>query len=684
MPNTLLTYPILATLIAILSPLGACLLSALMGRGSVSRVLSIGSITCSLLAAIYVFGQVWEQDNLHAQWTWFTVGEYQMRIGILLDNLSVVMLLLVPLIALPVHIYSVAYMAGDPGTHRYWMYLSLFCAAMLGLVVADNLLVMYIFWELVGFASYLLIGYWFTKQRAARASMKAFIINRIGDVGFLVGIALVYAQFGSLDVQHLFGDGGAVTRAVVLDGAWQFGDHAMPALWLTATGIAFFLGAMAKSAQFPLHVWLADAMEGPTSVSSLIHAATMVAAGVFLLARLFPLFDADVLAVIAWIGTTTALLGAFFALTQNDIKKILAFSTVSQLGLMMVAIGTGHVAIAMFYLVVHAFFKCVLFLGAGAVIHEMAHVRDRYGLVFDPQDIRAMGGLRKHMPITAVSMGVAALALAGVPLTAGYLSKDLLLINVFEWGLQRNGLVVLIPFLLIVVSGMTTFYIARCIFKVFFGKLRVRVAPTCADTRVNMAPKPMLIPMLFLALGTLFPFFARQPFQIEELWLVDGLSTGALSGMRFGVLHDLLPVFTTALSTILVFLAWRWYVQGHQKAISTPRLFQLSLNHGYLDPAYQIMFVRPFLALGQAAKSFDARVIDGTVNSIRYVGRKLASVAGWMDFRVVDGLVRLVGKAASWLGNVFRRSQTGRVQYYMYLMVAAVLLVLIYHLVNQG
>lgn len=681
-----MTYPILATLVAVLSPLGAFLLSALMGRRSVSRVLSIASIAGSLLAAIYVFGQVWEQDILHAQWTWFTIGEYQMRVGILLDNLSVVMLLLVPLIALPVHIYSVAYMAGDPGTHRYWMYLSLFCSAMLGLVVSDNLLVMYVFWELVGFASYLLIGYWFTKESAARANMKAFIINRIGDVGFLVGIGLVYAQFGSLDVRYLFGEGGAVTQALVPDGIWQFEDHSLPAVWLTATGIAFFLGAMAKSAQFPLHVWLADAMEGPTAVSSLIHAATMVAAGVYLLARLFSLFDANVLTIVAWVGTATALLGAFFALTQHDIKKILAFSTVSQLGLMMVAIGTGHVAIAMFYLVVHAFFKCVLFLGAGAVIRETARLRDRYRLAFDPQDIRAMGGLGKRMPITAASMGVAALALAGIPLTAGYLSKDLLLVSVFKWGLQRDGLVTLIPFLLIAVSGMTTFYIARCIFKVFFGKLRVRVSQAYLDTRVHVdaAPKSLLIPMAILALAALFPLFSRQPLHIDDLWLVNGLAAGTVSEASFGVLHSLLPVLTTALSAALALLAWRWYVRGRYQADPSQWLYRLSLNQGYLDAAYQTIFVRPFLALGRAAKAFDTHVVDGAVSGVANAGRKLAAAAGWWDFRVVDGLVRLVGKTASWLGNVFRRSQTGRVQYYMYLMVFAVLLVLIYHLVNQG
>lgn len=667
-----------------LSPLGGFLLSALVGRRSVSRVLSVASIAGSLLAAAYVFSQVWGQETVHAQWTWFTIGEHVLRVGFLLDNLSVTMLLLVPLIALPVHIYSLAYMAGDPGTHRYWMYLSLFCAAMLGLVVVDNLLAMYLCWELVGFASYLLIGYWFTKDSAARANMKAFIVNRIGDVGFLIGIGLVYAQFGSLEVRYLFGDGGAVSQAIVRNGMWQFGEQALPAAWLTATGVAFFLGAMAKSAQFPLHVWLADAMEGPTSVSSLIHAATMVAAGVFLLARIFPVFDAQALQLVAWIGTATALLGAFFALTQNDIKKILAYSTISQLGLMMVAVGTGHVATAIFYLVVHAFFKCVLFLGAGAVIHEMSHLRDRHGLAFDPQDIRSMGGLRQYMPITATAMGIASLALAGMPLTAGYLSKDLLLIDVFDWGLRQDGLVVAIPFLLLVVSAMTTFYIARCMFKVFFGSMRVHVSPNHSEIRPHIAPKRMLAPMAFLAACSLFPLFASQPFQVDGIWLVDGLSGAKASETHFGTIHGLLPLFTTAVSAIMALLAWQGYVRGHYVANPSHWLYRLSFNQGYIDRVYQVVLVDPFVKLGAMAKAFDTHVVDGAVNGIGTGGRKLASVAGWLDFRVVDGLVRLVGKTASWLGNVFRRAQTGRVQYYVYLMFFAVLLVLIYHLVSQG
>src|SRR5690606_17567263 len=310
---------------------------------------------------------------------------------------------------------------------RYWMYLSLFCFAMLGLTVSLNLLQLYIFWELVGFASYLLIGFWFTKETAVQANKKAFLVNRIGDIGFLIGIALVYAHCGTLDLSVLFNQTGT---QIAID---------KNATWVTFAGLAFFLGAMAKSAQFPLHVWLPDAMEGPTSVSSLIHAATMVAAGIFLLCTVFPLFNDTVLLVVCIIGTLTALSAAIFALGQHDIKKILAFSTISQLGFMMVGVGIGAWDAAMFHLTTHAFFKCLLFLCAGAVIHEMTHLKAKAKLDIDPQDLRHLGGLRHFMPKTFICMVVASLSLAGFPFTSGYLSKDSIVITAYEWANHLSG-----------------------------------------------------------------------------------------------------------------------------------------------------------------------------------------------------------------------------------------------------
>src|SRR5690606_10493388 len=295
----------------------------------------LASTVTSLLG---VFLPMWNETAILQKWTWFTIGEHTLHVGILVNHLTALMQLVVCIIALPVHIYSRAYMKGDSGIHRYWMYLSLFCFAMLGVTVSLNLLQLYIFWELVGFASYLLIGFWFTKETAVQANKKAFLINRIGDIGFHIGIALVYAHCGALDLSVLFNQTDIV---LPID---------KDSTWFTFAGLAFFLGAMAKSAQFPLHVWLPDAMEGPTSVSSLIHAATMVAAGVFLLCTVFPLFNETVLLVITIIGTLTALSAALFALGQYDIKKVLAFSTISQLGFMMVGVGIGAWDAAMFHL----------------------------------------------------------------------------------------------------------------------------------------------------------------------------------------------------------------------------------------------------------------------------------------------------------------------------------------------
>jgi NADH-quinone oxidoreductase subunit L len=331
------------------------------------------------LSGFLVFAPIWQQEPQTATYEWFTIGSSVFTIGILLNNLTVLMQFIVCIIALPVHIYSRAYMKGDSGIHRYWMYLSLFCFAMLGLSVSKNLFMMYVFWELVGFASYLLIGFWFTREAAVQANKKAFIVNRIGDIGFLIGISIVFSSFGTLDLVDLFGAQGIFAQG--LDKSTGL---------MTAAGICFFLGAMAKSAQFPLHVWLPDAMEGPTSVSSLIHAATMVAAGVFLLCSIFPLFNETVLLIITIIGTITALSSAYIALGQYDIKKVLAFSTISQLGYMMVGVGISAWDAAMFHLGTHAFFKCLLFLCAGAVIHEMAHHKEKSGIDFDPQDLRNM------------------------------------------------------------------------------------------------------------------------------------------------------------------------------------------------------------------------------------------------------------------------------------------------------
>ena len=299
--------------------------------------LSLFNISLSFILSVYLFAAVWNKQIVHLQWSWFSIGNIEFKAGILLNNLSVLMMVLVSGIATLVHIYSRAYMKGDPDIYKYWAYLGLFCFSMLGLVISDSLLLIYLFWELVGFSSYLLIGFWYTKDSAARASKKAFIMNRIGDLGFLTGLMIIYQQFHTFDLSLLFAENGLMQASFIQEAMWISGSSWMPEIWLSIAGIAFFLGAMAKSAQFPLHTWLPDAMEGPTSVSSLIHAATMVAAGVFLIARIYSVFNPLVLDIMVIIGTATAFMAATIALAQNDIKRILAYSTISQLGFMIMA-----------------------------------------------------------------------------------------------------------------------------------------------------------------------------------------------------------------------------------------------------------------------------------------------------------------------------------------------------------
>uniref|UniRef100_F4CCT5 Proton-translocating NADH-quinone oxidoreductase, chain L n=1 Tax=Sphingobacterium sp. (strain 21) TaxID=743722 RepID=F4CCT5_SPHS2 len=670
-----LSIPVVAALIVLLAPLFSFFVSAIAGKRLRTGVPATVAISVSLVAAVFVFVRVWNREQIHEQLSWFQIGNNTFSAGILLNNLSAIMLLLVCVIALPVHIYSMKYMKDDPGIHRYWLYLSLFCFAMLGLVMADSLLLMYIGWELVGFASYLLIGFWFTKPAAIKANKKAFLINRIGDLGFLVGIAIIYTQFQTLDLVALFGDRGMVREALNNGLRWTYDEHTMPAIWLTVAGGAFFLGAMAKSAQFPFHIWLPDAMEGPTSVSSLIHAATMVAAGVFMLVRIAPLFDDQVLLLIGSVGAFTALMAATIALTQQDIKKILAFSTISQLGFMMVAIGIGQFGVAIFHLVTHAFFKCLLFLSAGAVIHEMQHLKAKHNLTIDPQDIRNMGGLKKYMPQTFRLTLVAALALAGLPLTAGYLSKDAILIFSFEWSEWQVAWWKLIPISLLITSALTAFYIARLVFKVFYGELRLE------ENNKNVyqpheAPKIMLFPMLFLGLCSLFPLFSYNPLIFEDTWLIKGFELPETLE-RVNIYHTVIPAAVNGLAIVMIFIAWRWYAKGRYPKVGLQGpLYRFSFSQWYLNLIYEKGLVKPLLGLSKILYAIDRVVIDGVVGAATGFIRSLANFAQWLDRYFVDAIVNGLGKGAFFMGGVLRGSRKGKIQYYIFSMFLVLLIVL--------
>lgn len=657
--------PITASMLVVLLPFVAFIIQGILGKKSTSGIFSLVAIVLStILSGVFVFAEVWNSTPLQADYTWFTIGEKTFSIGVILNNLTVLMQFIVCIIALPVHIYSKSYMKGDAGLHRYWMYLSLFCFAMLGLTISKNLLVMYIFWELVGFASYLLIGFWFTKESAVQANKKAFLINRIGDLGFLIGLAILFSTFGTLDLVEILGKDGLIFQGIIDTNSGL----------ITAAGICFFLGAMAKSAQFPLHLWLPDAMEGPTSVSSLIHAATMVAAGVFLLSSIFPLFNGTVLIIIAFIGTITAITSAIFALAQYDIKKVLAFSTISQLGYMMVAVGIGAWDAGMFHLATHAFFKCLLFLSAGAVIHEMAHLKAHTNLDFDPQDLRNMGGLRQYMPKTFVMMAIASLALAGFPLTSGFLSKDAIVISAFEWAVQQGGIALLIPIVLVIVSILTSFYIGRLIFKAFFGTLRVDVGD---KVHLHEAPKTMLIPMAFLAVCSLFIVFSWNPFSYANAAILNGLVVD-YTFPEIHTLHLIIPIVLTATAIISWWIGYNWYVKGKYPLNANSSWIHFTQNQFGMNECMMKTFVNPTLKIGKISFWFDKYIVDGIVNGSAYITRQVSALITWIDKYIVDGIVNGVASLAYEFGNALRTFQNGRLQSYLGLTMTVVLIGIIY------
>jgi len=664
----------LIALIAALLPLLSFIwIICLSNKGQGSRI-AVFNILISFLLSIVLFIRIWNKEPVYDQLHWFTIGQWELNAGILLNNLSVLMLLLVSGISLVVHVYSIEYMRDDPFLHRYWAYLGLFCFSMMSLVIAGNLLLVYIFWELVGFSSYLLIGFWFTRDASAQAAKKAFIMNRIGDLGFLAGIMIIFTQFHTLDMDQLFGQNGLVSQSVVRNGLWINGTYHLPAIWLSLAGGAFFFGAIAKSAQFPLHTWLPDAMEGPTSISSLIHAATMVAAGVFLIVRVYPIFNPDILTIITVTGIFTAFMAATICLVQNDIKKILAFSTISQLGFMMLALGIGAPNAGIFHLATHAFFKCLLFLAAGAVINELKYLKEKEQLEYDYQDIRNMGGMRRLMPVTFVTMLIASLALAGIPFTSGYLSKDIILIRSFEWSASRQRMADIVPYLAVLTSWISTFYIARLMFKVFFGEFRFGKKGK-RNFSVDEAPGLMKWPLMVLALCCFFPIFSYNPLLAENAWILKGFPVRAVSG-RINSLYTIIPGLVSFFSLALVYLAFIVYVKRDKSrahATGHNPLYKFIYHQWYFDKIYGAVFVKPIVYFSELSYGFDRIVVDGIVNIIGRIGLALAAVAAFFDRYVVDAAANMLGSISKSIGNFTRHFQTGRLQHYMVTMLIAVL-----------
>jgi NADH-quinone oxidoreductase subunit L len=531
--------------------------------------------------------------------TWISAGELKIDWSLRIDTLTAVMLVVVTTVSAFVHLYSVGYMEKDPYRPRFFGYLSMFTFAMLMLVTADNLVQLFFGWEGVGLASYLLIGFWYHKPEANAAAIKAFVVNRIGDFGFALGIFALFAMVGSVDFDTIFAQAPSLVGKTIHLFAWNVDALTLICLWL-------FMGAMGKSAQFLLHTWLPDAMEGPTPVSALIHAATMVTAGVFMVARLSPLFELapNAQTFVTFIGATTAIFAATVGLVQNDIKRVIAYSTCSQLGYMFVAMGVGAYSVGMFHLFTHAFFKALLFLGSGSVIHAMHH----------EQDMRNMGGLKDRIPFTYVMMIIGTLALTGFPLTAGYFSKD----AIIEAAYVGHNPMALYAFICTVGAALlTSFYSWRLIFKTFHGEPHDRQHWRDA----HESPWVMLIPLIVLALGSIL---AGLPF--KEIFAGHGVEGFFRESLTFAKgnavlehMHEV-PLSIGILPTVMMALgfvvAWQFYIRRPDIPVELARqhdvLYKFLLNKWYFDEIYDALIVEPTKRLGRLLwKGGDGWLIDG-------------------------------------------------------------------------
>ncbi|MDX2128391.1 MAG: NADH-quinone oxidoreductase subunit L [Chloroherpetonaceae bacterium] len=588
------------------------------------------------------------------------IGPLVIKMGILIDNITAIMLLVVSGISFLVHLFSIGYMAGEVRYERFFGYLGLFTFSMLGIVLVDNLFAIYIFWELVGVSSYLLIGFYFEKESAAQAQKKAFMLNRVGDIGMWLGILILYSQFYTFSYSE-------ITQALA-EGKWSLSYG-----WLTAAGLLLFMGCVGKSAQFPLHTWLPDAMEGPTPVSALIHAATMVAAGVYFVARIFAFLTPDALQFIAVIGAVTAFFAATIAINQNDIKRVLAYSTLSQLGYMVMGMGVGSVAPAFFHLVTHAFFKAGLFLGSGSVIHASHH----------EQDMRYMGGLRSKMPVTFITFTICLFALSGLPLFTGFLSKDAILAGALGFAHVEGGAFLIVPILGFAAALLTPFYMGRQWFMVFFGENRASEKPVSAVDHhhghegeahhgIHESGLVMTIPLVILAFLSFWFVFSPNPLSGDNGWFLSLIKTPE-TAVR------VVPE-TEGLTSNTAFIARQSELEeAAHHAHGTAVIISISFALIGLLIAFMVYMKKinaletPFRLLSKMMTWFNETVMDGGfVYGLMNVGRSFSNFNGAFDRIFVDGLVSFVGAMVQVFGILLRKLQTGRIQAYVGLLLLAV------------
>ncbi len=655
-----------------LFPLLAFLANGFFGRKFIkhnAHAVSIVAILGSALFSTVAFIAVVRGATLHHNvYTWVFAGEFQASIGFQVDALTATMLMIVSIVATCVHIYSIGYMHGDDSYYRYFTYLSLFCFSMYMLVLANNYLMLYVFWEGVGLCSYLLIGFWFTNPAPPAAGKKAFLANRVGDFGFGLGVMMIFATLGTLDYSTVMANVPLISTSTA-----------------TLITLLLFLGATGKSAQIPLYVWLPDAGEGPTPCSALIHAATMVTAGLYMIARSSALFNAApfTLTLIATIGAMTALMAASIALVMKDIKKVLMYSTISQLGYMFLGLGSGNYTSGIFHLMTHAFFKALLFLGAGSVIHGMSGERNMF----------VMGGLKKHMPTTWWTMFAACVAIAGIPPFSGFWSKDEILASAFKSGNY-------IPWAMgCIAAFMTAFYMFRLLFLTFYGESRVDEHHM---HHLHESPATMTRPMIFLAILALISGGVGISWPLE-----NGFIHKFLGSVLANQHHGSLPVtlefglmgFSVLIAVAGILVAYLMYIK---KSVSPEKVagamgpfYKLALNKYYVDEVYNFIFIRGLVLgggkflwdfdaivldgivngirhltifIGNFSWNFDIWIVDGIVNGVREVILFVSYLSALVDGNIVDGLVNAVADGIGYLGKGYRKVQTGFVQNYMLIM----------------
>ena len=641
---------------------------------------SISAIVTTLILSLYMFVSMLQgyDSNFTQEWSfkWINMGSFVVELGVLVDNVTIIMLTVVTLVSTCTHIFSTKYLEGDIRYSRYFAYLGLFTFSMNGIVLSNNLMSMYMFWELVGVSSYLLIGHWFEKDSAANASKKAFLTNRVGDIGFFIGIMLIFNAIGSFAFTDIF-EGVSAGK--------------IAGTTLTLAGVGLFLGAMGKSSQFPLHIWLPDAMEGPTPVSALMHAATMVAAGVYLTFRIFPLLTPDALLVVAYIGGITAIFAASIAITQNDIKKVLAYSTVSQLGYMILAVGTGVYTAAFFHLLTHAMFKANLFYGSGSVIHAMHHaLHEKHDHETDPQDMRNMGGFRKSMPITYWSMLLSTMAIAGVPLFSGFLSKDAVLAGTLSFA-QQNPNHFLLPVFGFGAAAITAFYMFRMMFMTFHGKSnRPSLMPD-----IHESPKEMVGPLFLLGTLSLYIWYTLpylNPFSTHG-WFTDlvvpfdsavpgnptakAIDDGAHHAHHLAMYLSIGVAFAGIGLSILMYLINVLSPKNWKSRFGV--LYDLSLNKYYFDENYNKYLYQPTLRLARKIAWIDWELYDKYfINGFGRVTSWLSKISGKLDFDLIDQiLVDGSAKIANLMGLALKKVQSGKIQNYLLYVTASVIVLMI-------